>query len=119
MAAATASRMKSKLPACLFISLAFFEMTTSSRAEAQRIVLLAGRGGEDDRVRAQRMRKFDAHVAESAETDNADLLALGHAPVAHRRVGGDAGAEQRRGSGKVQIRGNAQHKGSSTTMLSE
>ena len=49
-------------------------------AEAQRVVLLAGRGGEDDDVRAERVRELDAHVAESAEADDADLLALGRRP---------------------------------------
>ncbi len=56
------------------------------------------------------MRKFHAHVAQSAKTHHANFLAFGDAPVAHGRVGGDAGAEQRRGSGKIEIRGNMQHK---------
>ena len=56
------------------------------------------------------MRKFDAHVAEPAQADDADLLALGHAPVAHRRVGGDSGAEQRRGPGKIEVGRNAENK---------
>ena len=54
------------------------------------------------------MGELDAHVAESAEADDADLLAFGHAPVAHGRVGGDSGALQRRGSGKVEVLGNAE-----------
>ena len=66
-------------------------------AEAERVVLLVGRGGEDDDVRSERMRELHAHVAEPAETDHANLLALGDAPVAHGRVGRDPGAEQRRG----------------------
>ena len=61
-------------------------------------------------MRAQRVRKLDAHVAEAAEANHAHFFALGHAPVMHGRVGGNAGAEQRRGSGKIEIRGNAQHK---------
>jgi hypothetical protein len=70
-------------------------------------------------VGSERVRELDAHVAQSAEADDADLLALGHAPVAHGRVGGDSGAEQRRGSGKIEVRGNASTKRSVTTMLSE
>ena len=54
------------------------------------------------------MCKLHAHVAQSAETDHADFLALGDAPVAHGRVGCDSGAEQRSGSGEVEIRGNAE-----------
>ena len=77
-------------------------------AEAQRVFLLAGRGGEDDDVRSERMGELHAHVAQSAETDHADLLALGDAPVAHRRVGRDPGAEQRRGSGEIEVGRDAQ-----------
>ena len=45
-------------------------------AEAQRVLPLAGRRGEDDNVRAERMSKLHAHVAKSAETDDADLCPL-------------------------------------------
>ena len=106
--AETASRMKSKLPACFFISSALRETTTSCSAEPQRVFLLARRGGEDDDVRAERAGELHAHVAEPAEADDADLLALGDAPVAHRRVGRDPGAEQRRGPGEVEVGGDAQ-----------
>ena len=100
--------MKSKLPACFSISSAFFEMTTSSAPRRSASSFLLGRGREDDDVRSERVRELHAHVAESAETDDADFLALGDAPVAHRRVGGDSGAEQRRGSGEVEVGRNAQ-----------
>ena len=56
---------------------------------------------------AERVGELDAHVAQPAEAHDADFLALGHAPVAHGRVSGDAGAEQRRGSGEVEVGGNA------------
>ena len=79
------------------------------RAEAQRVFLLAFRGGEDDGVRSKGVREFDAHVAESADADNAHLLAFGYAPVTHRRISGNAGAEQRRGSGEIQVGGHMQH----------
>ena len=55
------------------------------------------------------MGKLHAHVAQSAEADHANFLALADLPAAHGRVRGDSGAEQRRGSGEVQIRGNPQH----------
>ena len=77
-------------------------------AEAERVLLLVGRGGEDDDVGSERMGELHAHVAEPAETDDADLLALGDAPVAHRRVGRDPGAEQRRGPGEIEVGGDAQ-----------
>ncbi len=76
--------------------------------EAERVFLLVGRGGEDDDVGSERMSELHAHVAQSAETDHADLLALGDAPVAHGRVGCDPGAEERRGSGEIEVGGNAQ-----------
>jgi len=61
-------------------------------------------------VGSERVGKLHAHVAESTETDNADFLALGDIPVAQRRVCGDSGAKQRSGSGKVEVRGNAEDK---------
>jgi hypothetical protein len=38
--------------------------------------------------------ELHAHMAKSAETDHADLLALGDAPVAHGGVGRDPGAKE-------------------------
>ncbi len=77
-------------------------------AEPERVFLLAGRGGEDHDVGAERMGKLHGHVAQPAETDHAHLLAFGDAPVAHGRIGGDAGAEQRRGPGEIEVGGHAQ-----------
>src|SRR5271163_1883323 len=56
------------------------------------------------------MRKFHAHVAQSAKTDHANLLIFGDTPVPHRRVSSDSGAEQGSNSGKTEVRGNAQDK---------
>jgi hypothetical protein len=47
------------------------------RAERLGVRRLAGRGGEDDHVGAHRGGELDAHVAEAAEADDADLLARG------------------------------------------
>src|SRR5438445_9986195 len=55
------------------------------------------------------MSKFYCHVAQSAETDHANFLALGDAPVMHRRVGRDAGAEQRCGCGGIEVGGDTQN----------
>ena len=52
--------------------------------------------------------ELHAHVAEAAEADDADLLALADFPVAQRRIGGDAGAQQRRSSGEVEVLRNPQ-----------
>src|ERR1039458_2586579 len=56
------------------------------------------------------MGKLYGHVAQSAETNHANFLALGNTPAAHGRVSCDSRAEQRRGSGEAQVRGDAQHK---------
>src|SRR6266404_8319415 len=65
--------------------------------------------GQDDDVRSKRVSKFYRHVAKSTETDHANFLALGDAPMMHRRVGRDPGAEQRRGCGKIEVGGKAQN----------
>ena len=58
---------------------------------------------------SERMGKLHAHVAQSAETDHADFLALGDAPAAQGRIGRDPGAEERRRSGEIEIGGDAQN----------
>src|SRR5437762_1589660 len=59
--------------------------------------------GQDNDVSSERMSKFHGHVTQSTKTDHANFFALGHAPVMHRRVGRDPGAEQRRGSGEIEV----------------
>src|SRR5437870_3724476 len=54
------------------------------------------------------MSKFYRHMAESAEADYANFLALSDAPVMHRGVRSDAGAEQRPGCGEIEVGGDAQ-----------
>ena len=78
-------------------------------AKTQSVFLLVGRSGEEDDVSSEGVGELDPHVAQSAEPDDADLLALGDSPVVHGRVRGDSGAEQRRGSGEVEVRGNLEH----------
>src|SRR5437667_7682660 len=72
-------------------------------AEAQCVLLLVRRGGENNDVGSKRVSKFYRHVTEPAETNDADFLALANAPVAHRRVRRDSSAKQRRGSGGIEI----------------
>jgi hypothetical protein len=94
--------MKSKLPACFFISLLLLETTTSSAPRRARLPSYGG-SGEEDHMGSERMSKLHPHVAQSAETDHANLLARGDAPMAQGRVGGDSGAEERRGSGEIEV----------------
>src|SRR6266567_421953 len=65
--------------------------------------------GQDDDVRSERMRKFYGNVAQSAEADHPNFLALGDAPVMHGGVGSDAGAKQRRSCGKIEVGWKAQN----------
>jgi hypothetical protein len=60
-------------------------------------------------VRAHRVGQFDAHVAEAAKPDDADLLAGAGVPVAQRRIGGDAGTQQRRHGLEMIHVADAQH----------
>ncbi len=66
------------------------------RTQRERVLTLLVRRGERNHMRAHRMRDLHAHVAEAADADDADLLARADVPVPQRRVGGDAGAQQRR-----------------------
>ena len=78
-------------------------------AEAERVLLLVGRSGEDDDVRSERMSKLHAHVAQSAEADHANFFAFGDAPVAHGGVRCDPGAQERCGSREIEVGGDAQN----------
>ncbi len=77
-------------------------------SEPERVVLLLGRGREHDHVSAERPAELHTHVAEAAEADHADILALRDPLPAHRRVGRDPGAEERRRSREVEVRWDAQ-----------
>jgi len=66
------------------------------RAQPQPVRDLALRRGEQHDVGAERARQLHAHIAETAEPDDADGLARLDLPVTQRRPGGDAGAQQRR-----------------------
>ena len=79
-------------------------------AEAERVFLLAGRGGEDDDVSSECLRKLHAHVTQTAETHHTDFFALGDAPAAHGRIGGNSGALERCRPGKIEVGRDAQDK---------
>src|SRR6185312_5830950 len=78
-------------------------------AQTQRVFHFVGRSGEENSVCAECVRELDTHVAEPAETNDADLLALSHSPVVHRGICGDAGTEQRGGPGEIEVRGHLEH----------
>src|SRR6267154_2904963 len=63
------------------------------RAEAERVGGFVCGSGEKNNVGAESMSEFDAHVSQSAEADNTNLLSFANFPVTQRRVGGDACAE--------------------------
>src|SRR6266487_6092209 len=60
-------------------------------------------------MRSERMSKLHGHVAQSAEADHANFLALGDAPMMHGRVSGDAGAEQWRRCCGIEVGRDAQN----------
>ena len=76
--------------------------------QAERVLLLAERGGENNDVGSEGTGEFHAHVTQPAETDYANFVALCDAPAAHGRVCCDPGAEERRGSGEIEIGRDAQ-----------
>ncbi len=77
--------------------------------EAERIFLLVRRGGEDDDVGTERMGELHAHVAQTAKTDHANLLALGDSPVAQGRIGCDPGTKEWCNSSEIEVGGNSQN----------
>ena len=80
---------------------ASLERTTSSAPSRLASAILLVDGGELHDVRAEGVGELQPHVSESAQADDADLLARARAPVAQRRVGGDARAEQRSDAGEL------------------
>ena len=81
------------------------------RAETEAVGDLGGRGREEHDVGAEGPGELHAHVAETAEADDADLLAGADFPVAERRIGRDARAEQGGGGGEVQALRDAEGEG--------
>ncbi len=66
-------------------------------AEAEAVVTLGERAAQHDRLGAQRGGELHAHVAQPAETDDANALTGARAPALERVVRGDARAHERRG----------------------
>src|SRR5207248_2642778 len=55
------------------------------------------------------MSELHRHMAQSAQTDHPNFLAFAYAPVTHRRICCDAGAEKWRSSGQLEVRRDAQN----------
>ena len=79
------------------------------RAQMLGIICLFHALAEDGGVRAECVRQLDAHVTETTQADDADLLARARAPVLQRRVQRNARAQQRCGGIQRQVRRYAQH----------
>src|SRR5471032_832044 len=79
-------------------------------AEIGGVIELLGGAGEHRHVGPHRARQLGGHVTESAEADDADLVARLDVPVLQRRIGGHAAAQYRRGLLWRQARGNFQYK---------
>ncbi len=79
------------------------------RAQALAVFDFRRRGGEQHHMRAHRVRNFHAHMAQSAQADDTDFFPRTDVPVAQRRIGGDASAQQRRDARQIQIFRHAQH----------
>src|ERR1051325_4931487 len=73
-------------------------------AEAERVISLSGRCGEDNDVSSECTTKLHRHVTESSQSDHADLFIFANPPVAHRRICSNPRTEERRCSGNIQIR---------------
>eukprot|EP01132_Coremiostelium_polycephalum_P015745 gene15744-biopygen7837 len=70
---------------------------------------LARGAGEQRHFRAHGLGELDAHMAQTAHAQNANLVASLHAVVLERRVSGDAGTEDRRGAGQVELGRDLHH----------
>jgi len=65
--------------------------------------------GEQGHFGAQGLGQLDAHMAQPAHAEDADLVAGADAMVLERRVGGDACAKDRRRAGQVHASRDAHH----------
>ena len=70
-------------------------------AELAGVLALARRGRDHGDVRAHRGGELHAHVTEPAQADDCDLAGRPHTVLAQRRVGRDAGTQQRRDAARV------------------
>jgi len=86
---------KSKLPCRVLHGRGVGRQQHLVGTEAERVRALVGRSRDHHDMRAERLGEFQPHMAEPAKADDADGLARTDAPVLQRRIGGDAGAEQR------------------------
>ena len=101
--------MKSKLFACFCHLVRVLRDHHFIRAQPHRVRRLPRRRREQHHVRAQRFRKLQPHVAQSAEPHDANFLPLLHAPMMQRRIRRDPRAQQRRRARRIESVRYAQH----------
>ena len=73
-------------------------------SESLSVRLLGRRGAENGNVRTHRYRKLHAHMSETAETDDTDLLTRPRPKATERRIRRDAGTHQRGDAREVPYR---------------
>lgn len=78
------------------------------RAVRFRVLQLVGVGGQDRDRAAHGLRQLHGHMAQPAEAENGDVVALLHPPVLHRRPSGHTGAEDGGGLLRIQPLGQGQ-----------
>ncbi len=101
------SRMKSNRPACAFSASGSVLRTKPLAPSRSASFCFDGGGAEQRHLGAHRPRELDPHVAEARRGRRSPTRWPGlHAPLPQRRVGGDPGTEQRRGTGRVETGGD-------------
>ncbi len=70
---------------------------------------LARRSCKQHDMRTKSMRQLNGHMSKPAEADNADPVTRTDAPEIQRRIRGNTGAEQRRGSSRIELVRDMQH----------
>ena len=81
------------------------------RAEAFGVCRFTGAAREEGDFCAEGVSEFYRHMAEAAETDDRDFAAFADVPVAQRRPGSDAGAEDGRHGFGIEVFRHFQHEG--------
>src|SRR4029434_11188503 len=67
------------------------------------------RRGEQNDMRAEGLSELHAHVGSAAQTHDTHFALWTNVPVTKRRIGSNAGTEERRNAGKLKLLGNVQN----------
>src|SRR5690348_4267682 len=79
-----------------------------SRSEAQYVGSLVWRGGKNQNISPERIRKLYRHVPEAADANHSDLFPLAYFPVLQRRISCYPRAKEWSGCGKIHLVGYSQ-----------